>query len=104
MAMKVYKMTKPGNLSTVVKGGVRISFDGMMHMQGTYSTDNAELQKAIEGSPQYGKEFVLAYSSVVSAPTAAEAVAPAEAVARPDDAAPVEKPNTKGRPKGSKQL
>jgi hypothetical protein len=92
MVMKVYKMTKPGNLSTIVKG-VRISFNGMMHTPGTYSTNNAELQKAIESSPQYGKDFVLAYSSGESAPNG-------ERETENGATTPVvEKPKPAGRPK-----
>jgi hypothetical protein len=67
MAVKVYKTINPGNLSTVVKG-VRISFKaGAMHLPGVYSTDNAELQKAIEAEPQYGQVFKLAFSGGNSA-------------------------------------
>lgn len=62
MAVKVYKTVNPGNLSTVVKG-VRLSFRaGTMHTPGVYSTDNVELQKAIEADPEYGQLFKLVFS------------------------------------------
>jgi hypothetical protein len=96
MAVKVYKTIQPGNISTVVKG-VRILFSGMLHMPGTYSTNNVELQKAIESSPQYGKAFVLAYSSG-SEP---EVASVPEAEVTPEAETP--KPKPAGRPKGSKQ-
>jgi hypothetical protein len=92
-------MTKPGNLSTIVKG-VRISFNGMMHTPGTYSTNNAELQKAIEGSPQYGKDFVLAYSSGESAPNGERLTENVERETENGATTPVvEKPKPAGRPK-----
>jgi hypothetical protein len=97
MAVKVYKTIQPGNISTVVKG-VRILFSGMLHMPGMYSTGNAELQKAIESSPQYGKSFVLAYSSG-SEPEAVpktEVAPKAETEVMPEEAP---KPKPAGRPK-----
>jgi hypothetical protein len=100
MVMKVYKLTKPGNLSTIIKD-VRISFDGMMHTPGTYSTSNEELQKAIEGSPNYGKVFMLAFSSGEPEPAVTPPpVETPEPETEPEPAA--EKPKPVGRPKGAK--
>jgi hypothetical protein len=62
MGVKVYRTIKQGNLSTVVKG-VRIAFQAAtMNVHGVFSTDSAELQKAIEADSGYGTSFELAAS------------------------------------------
>jgi hypothetical protein len=94
MAIKLYKTINPGTLSTVVKG-TRIVFSGMMHMPGMYSTDNTALQQAIEADPDYGKAFMLAFSS--GEPEAAVTPHPVEAP-KPE----AEKPKPAGRPKVAK--
>jgi hypothetical protein len=62
--VKVYRKLRPGSLSTTVKhkgGYVEVSFTSSSTAEnGTFTTDNEELQRSIESDSGFDKAFCLA--------------------------------------------